>query len=199
MTRSGTVNMAAEDGDDPPGVLQSLTQPRHHLRRFEIERVGPHRNIKRRMVRENRDRLGGLGIDQVDQASGPLGAKVALVAARIQGIDRDQPYRIVLDRIVDKVGIRREISACRKGRAQIRPVVLIAGKDIDRRTRLREDGDSLGVFVLPPVMNDIAGVDDHIGRRIERVDVRNRAFEIALFSDRRRVYPARYGYRRFAR
>ena len=75
MTRSGTVNMAAEDGDDPAGVLQSLAQPRHHLRRFEIEGVRPHRNLERRMVRENRNRPCGLGIDQVDQTPDPLGSK----------------------------------------------------------------------------------------------------------------------------
>ena len=81
MTRSSTVNMAAENADDPPGVLQGPAQPRHYLRCFEVERVRPHRNLKRRMVRENRNRLGGLGIDQVNQTSDPLGAKVTLVAA----------------------------------------------------------------------------------------------------------------------
>ena len=98
MTLSSTVNMAAEDGDDPPGVLQSPAQPRHDLRGFEVERVRPHRNLKRRMVRENRNRLGGLGVDQVNQTSDPLGAKVTLVAARTQGIDRNQSDRVVLDR-----------------------------------------------------------------------------------------------------
>ena len=81
MTRSSTVNVAAENGDDSPGVLQSPAQPRHYLRCFEVERVRPHHDLKRRMVSENRNRLGGLGIDQVNQTSDPLGAKVTLVAA----------------------------------------------------------------------------------------------------------------------
>jgi len=80
MTLGSTVNMAAENGDDPTGVLQGPAQPRHDLRRFEVERVRSHRDLERRMVRENRDRRSGLGIDQVDQTSDPLGAKVALVA-----------------------------------------------------------------------------------------------------------------------
>jgi hypothetical protein len=46
MTRSSTVNMAAEDGDDPPGVLQSPAKLRHHLRRLKVKRVRPHRNQK---------------------------------------------------------------------------------------------------------------------------------------------------------
>src|SRR5262249_35267640 len=91
MTRRSTVNMAAENGDDPPGVLQGQAQPRHYLRCFEVEWVRPDFDLKRRMVRENGNRLCGLGIDQVNQTSDPLGAKVTLVAARTQGIQRNQP------------------------------------------------------------------------------------------------------------
>ena len=108
----------------------------------------------------------------------PLGAKVTLVAGGAQRIQRNQSYGIILNRIVDKAGIGRKISACRKGRAQIRSVVPVAGQDIDRRSRLREDSRGPRVFVLPSVMNDIAGVNDHVGGGIERVDVGNRAFEI---------------------
>ena len=36
------MNVAAENGDDPPGVLQSLAQPRHRLRCFEVEPIRPH-------------------------------------------------------------------------------------------------------------------------------------------------------------
>jgi hypothetical protein len=81
MTRSSTVNMAAENSDDPPGVLQSPAQPRHYIPGFEVERVRPHRNLKWRMVRENRNGFGALAVDQVNQKSDPLAAKVTLVAA----------------------------------------------------------------------------------------------------------------------
>ena len=81
MTRSSAMNMAAENGDDPPRVLQSPTQPRRRLRCFEVEPIRPHRNLKWRMVHENRDRLRGLGVDQLNQTSDPLKAKVTLVAA----------------------------------------------------------------------------------------------------------------------
>jgi hypothetical protein len=81
MTRSSKVNMAAENSDDPPGVLQSPAQPRHYIPAFEVERVRPHRNLKWRMVRENRNGFGGLAVDQVNQMSDPLAAKVTLVAA----------------------------------------------------------------------------------------------------------------------
>ena len=36
------MNVAAENGDDPPGVLQSLAEPRHHIRCFEVEPIRPH-------------------------------------------------------------------------------------------------------------------------------------------------------------
>jgi hypothetical protein len=74
---------------------------------------------------------------------------------------------------MDKVGIGRKISACRKGLAQIRPVILIAGQHIYRRPRLRERGYCLSVFVLPSVVNDIPGMNDYIGCRLECVYVGN--------------------------
>jgi hypothetical protein len=58
-------------------------------------------------------------------------------------------------------------------------VIPIAAQDIYRRTRFRERGYCLSVFVLPSVMNDIPGVNDHVGGWIERVYVRNRECEIA--------------------
>ena len=80
---------------------------------------------------------------------------------------------MIVDRIVDKLGIGRKISACGKGLAQIRPVILIAGEHIDWRPRLRERNYCLSVFVLPSVMNDIPGMNDYIGCRLECVYVGN--------------------------
>jgi hypothetical protein len=80
---------------------------------------------------------------------------------------------------MDKVGIRHEISAVRERRVQIRPAIPVAGQHIYRRMRVRERGHCHSVFVLPSVMNDIAGMNDDIGGRIECVDVRNRECEIA--------------------
>ena len=68
-TCNSTMNMAAENGDDPPGALQSPAHPRQDLRRFEVQPIRPYRNLEWWMVRENRNRLGGLGIDQVGQTS----------------------------------------------------------------------------------------------------------------------------------
>jgi hypothetical protein len=81
MTRSSTVNMAAENSDDPPGAPQSPAQPRHYIPGLEVERVRPHRNLKWRMVCENRDGFGGLATDQVNQMSDPFATKGTLVAA----------------------------------------------------------------------------------------------------------------------
>ncbi len=44
--------------------------------------------------------------------------------------------------------------------------------------RVCEYGHSLSVFVWPAVMNDIPGVNDYVGSRIECVQVRNREYEI---------------------
>ena len=178
VTLGSTMNMAAENSNDPPGVLQSSAQPRYYLRCLEVDPVRPHHHLKWRMVRENRNRFAGLSVYQVDQTLQAFSTKVAFVTARTQSIQRDQSYRVVFDRVFDKVGTRREISVRRKCFTQIRPVILVAGEDIDRRPRLRENGHGLSVFVSSSVMNDVPGVHDHIWRRIERVYVRNRAREI---------------------
>ena len=81
MTLGSTVNMAAENGDHPPGMLQRPAELRHRLPRFEVDPVRPHHDLEWRMVRQDRDRLGGLGVDHVDQALDPLAAEIALVAA----------------------------------------------------------------------------------------------------------------------
>ena len=91
MPLRSTMHMAAENGDHPSGMLQSLAQPRYHLSRFEMEPIRPHQHLKRGVVRENRNGLGGLGIDQVKQTSHPLRAKISLVAAGAQSIQRNQP------------------------------------------------------------------------------------------------------------
>ena len=58
MAGGGTVHMAAENGRHPPGLLHGLAEPRHHLRCLEVQPLRPHRHLKRRMVRENRNRFG---------------------------------------------------------------------------------------------------------------------------------------------
>src|SRR5262249_11671651 len=73
-----------ETGNDSPGVLQSLLQCRHYLCSFEVECIRPHRNLKRRMVHENRDRLGSLALDQIDQMADPLRAKVTLLLPELK-------------------------------------------------------------------------------------------------------------------
>jgi hypothetical protein len=66
VTRSSTVNMTAENGDDPPGMLQSPAKHRHYLWRLKVERVWPYLNFKGWVVRENRNRFGDLQIDHFD-------------------------------------------------------------------------------------------------------------------------------------
>jgi hypothetical protein len=39
MTGNSTVNMAAENSGDPPGVLQSLAQSRHEMPGLKVDRV----------------------------------------------------------------------------------------------------------------------------------------------------------------
>jgi hypothetical protein len=72
--------MATEDGDDPAGMLQGPAKLRHSLRRFEVDGIRAHRDLKGRMMRENRNRSRGLGVDHVDQMLDAHTAKFPLVA-----------------------------------------------------------------------------------------------------------------------
>jgi hypothetical protein len=78
MSLGGAMNMTAENGNHAPGMLQSSAQPRHYLRCLEMKPVRPNGNFKWRVMRENRNWLFGLAIDQVNQMSDLLGRKVAL-------------------------------------------------------------------------------------------------------------------------
>ena len=109
VTRGSSVNMAAENGDHSPGVLQCLPKPRHYLQRFEVEAIRPDHNLKRRVMAEDCDWLGPAGVDHINQMSDPLAAKAAFVAACAESIKCNQSHRIIVDRIFDKAGTRKKI------------------------------------------------------------------------------------------
>ena len=144
-----------------------------------MEAVRSDRDLKRRVVGKNGDGFIGLGIDQFDEMFDLFAAKIAAVMSVTERVQRDQPHGIIFDRVVDELTAGREISGFGEGRAQIGPLVLVARQDINRRARLCEQRGGLRIFIAPAVMDDIAGVDDRIGRRIERVDIRDGEREIA--------------------
>jgi len=138
-----------------------------------MKAVRSDRDLKWRMVGENGDWSIEVGVDQLDQIDHLLTAKITASVSWTKRVQRDQAHRIILDRVVDEVAASREISICRKGGAQISSVVLIAGQHINRRVRSFENSHRLRILIAPSVIDDIAGVNDHVGRRIECVDIRN--------------------------
>src|SRR5215471_12622345 len=62
-TFGGAMHMTAEDGDYLVAALQSLTQPRHAVRRLEMEALGANHHLERWMMGENRDRFGLVGVN----------------------------------------------------------------------------------------------------------------------------------------
>jgi hypothetical protein len=81
MTCGSAVDVATENADDPSRVLQSASKPGHGVGCFKVKGLWSHRDLKRRMVCEDRDGLSGFGIDEVNQMPDPLGAQIALIAA----------------------------------------------------------------------------------------------------------------------
>ncbi len=102
MTGGCTMNMAAEYGNDPPGALQGITQPRQAFWRFEMEPVRPDSDFKRRMVGENRNRLGRFDSDPIDQIFHLFSAKFTFAVSRTECVERKQPYRKIFNGIIDK-------------------------------------------------------------------------------------------------
>ncbi len=82
ITRSGAVNMTAEDRDDSSRTKQDAAQQRHCIPVLEVKRLRLFGHQERRMVRENRNGFGsGVGFDQIGQVFEPLAAEVALCRA----------------------------------------------------------------------------------------------------------------------
>ena len=144
-----------------------------------MKAVRPDRDLERRVVGENSDGSIRLGVDPFEQAPRLLRTKVPAICARSHRIQRDQPHRMIFDRVVDAFARGCQIASLGKSGAQIGAIVLIAGQHVNRRVRFGEERGGLRVFVGPAVMDDIAGVNDGIGRRIERVDVGDRQREFA--------------------
>jgi hypothetical protein len=81
MARGCAVEVAVENADDPSRILQSAPKLGHGVRCFEVKGFRSHRDLKRWMVREGRNGLGGFVIDKINQMPYPIGAKIALIAA----------------------------------------------------------------------------------------------------------------------
>ena len=128
-------------------------------------------------MRENGNRLARVAVDQISQAPCALVTKIAPVSPA-ERIECNQPDRVILDRIIEKIGAAK-ISVSGEGRVQIDPIIPVSGEHIDRSARFREHGCCLGILVFAPVVHDVSGVHDHIGSRIERVQVRDGEREIA--------------------
>ena len=103
-----------------------------------MEAVRSDRDLKWRMVRENGDGLIRLGVDPLEETPRLLRTEVASVAAWLERVQRDQPHRMIFDRVVDEFGSGRQIGLFGKSGTQIGSVVLITRQHVDRRLRLGE-------------------------------------------------------------
>jgi hypothetical protein len=128
-------------------------------------------------VRENRNRLARVTLDQISEAPCALGTKIA-AASWAERVQSNEPDRIIVDRIVEKVGAA-EISVGREGGVQIGSSIPVAGEQINRRARFPEYCCCLGIFVFASVVRDVSCVHDHVRTRIERVQVGDGEREIA--------------------
>ena len=97
----------------------------------------------------------------------PLLAQATAALAGDYGVERHQPERMVLDRIVEKPA-RRQIPIAGKGAAHCFALVVIAGDEVDRTGQRRQQLAQQLVFLRSAEIGEVAGGDHDIGRGIER-------------------------------
>ena len=100
----------------------------------------------------------------------PLRAQPALADAFVERVGNDQPHRKILDRILHEGHVFAYMPPVVENRGKVPPVVAVAGEDEIRRRQPVEQCPRGAVFLDAPVMGNIAGMDDGVGRLLQAVD-----------------------------
>ena len=170
--------MAAEDAGDVVVVLQFGDQRAGIGPGIEMARIGPDRDLERRMMQEQAGGPGGIGLQHPADMVEPFPAQPALAGALIDRIDDDQPDCEILDGILHEGHIRPDMAAVGEDPGEVPPVVAIAGQNEIRCRQAVEQRPHGPVFLDAPVVGNIAGMDDGVGLRLQAVDPGDAGFEI---------------------
>ena len=99
-------------------------------------------------------------------------AKISLGAAvGGEGVHGDQPYRMLLDCIVDESAIGHHVTVAGEGPHHSLAAVAVAGDDVEGRLQRCKERLGMGKFRRLAVLGHIAGVYDGVGHGVEVVDV----------------------------
>ena len=99
-------------------------------------------------------------------------AKISLgTAVGGAGVHGDQPYRMLLDGIVDERAIGHHMPVGGEGPRHSLAAVAVAGDDVEGYLQRRKERPGVGKFRRLAVLGHIAGVDDGVGLRLEGINV----------------------------
>ena len=108
-------------------------------------------------------------------------AKITLVAAIIvEGVDGDQPYRMILDGIVDESAIGHHVSVFGEGSRHSLAAIAITGGDVEGCLQRRKEFSGVGKFRRPAMLGHITGVNDGVGHGIKVVNVGDAGTQVIL-------------------
>jgi hypothetical protein len=166
------MEMTAEDALD---LGMPLDQPAHRVGsrksdQIHVVDVGAERRV---VHEENRGPLGRRRQCRREPCD-PFCAEFATGLARHHRIEPDQAHGMVLDHVVQKIAGLPKILLVGKDRAQARSVIVIAGHEIDRHRQSRQELAQYFVFLDHPAVDEIAGREDHVRSRLERVHMLDR-------------------------
>ena len=106
----------------------------------------------------------------------PHVAQFTVVPGLDQRVERDQPHRHSLDRVLQEA-LARQVAMVGERPAQRVAEIVIARDQIDRHGERRQHAPEIGVLRRQAVFDQIAGRQHDIGPGVERVQMRHRAFE----------------------
>ena len=109
----------------------------------------------------------------------PLRAEFAVPVPGHLGVDRDQAHRMVVDRVLHEVGIGTQPAVSGEGASQRVAAIVVSRQEIEGHVQRGEQFAQQRVFVIAPVVDQIAGGHHDVGSGMEAADRRHAGLEHA--------------------
>jgi hypothetical protein len=166
------VNVSAEHALDlrvaGDHALECVAAVHAHL--VDVRKAGDERRV---MHHHQRARVRPLRKRAVEPREAFV-AHVAARAARNHRIERNEPQRQRLDRVLDELAGGRQVRLVGECAPKFVELVVVAGNHVVRRSQVGEDFAQVRIRVALALVGKVAGDQNRVGPRIEPIEVRNR-------------------------
>ena len=143
----------------------------------------PDTGLERRMMHEQECRSRGRFFQPRLQPGQSFRTDRSVVGVGECGIQPDEPQRISLDHVADKLISARKIVVIAERRSQIPWHIVIARDQVDRSFQRSQQVAQRDVLVRSAPIGQIAGPEHHVGPRVECVQHRNRRPQVGIVVD----------------